>query len=192
MPGSPASRFTCEASRGTFGVDLALPVNMRSLLLVLALLLPAAPLPVAAETASDAIVIDIPVALATAKVVLNLDHPAFEGDEPTGLQFLKVMTARFADTGTKAELIAIFHGEAGYMLLDDGAYDRVRNWHGGNPYKAQIRALMDKGVAFEECGETMKVAGWTNADLIGGVRVNTGANFRIIELVQEGFVQIQP
>ena len=33
--------------------------------------------------------------LAEARVVFNLDHPVFEGDEPTGLEFLKVMTERF-------------------------------------------------------------------------------------------------
>jgi hypothetical protein len=38
----------------------------------------------------------------------------------------------------------------------------------------------------------MRDMGWTNADLLPGTKVNTGANFRIVELVQEGFVQIQP
>lgn len=165
---------------------------MRFLALVLMLVLSAQGRPIAAEAPAGGITIDVPVVLAEAKVVFNLDRPAFEGDEPTGLQFLKVMTERFREDGTEAEIVAIFHGDAGYMLLDDAAYDRVRNWQGGNPYRDQILALMEAGVAFEECGETMKVAGWTNADLIPGARVNTGANFRIIELVQDGYVQIQP
>ncbi|HET7714215.1 MAG TPA: DsrE family protein [Bauldia sp.] len=158
---------------------------------VLVALLAGVARPLAAETA-DGITIDVPVALKEAKVVFNLDHTVFEGDEPTGLQFLKVMIERFRADGTRAEIVAIFHGDAGYMLLDDKTYDRVRNWAGGNPYKDQILALMKAGVAFEECGETMKAAGWINADLIPGAKVNTGANFRIIELVQDGFVQIQP
>ena len=33
---------------------------------------------------------------------------------------------------------------------------------------------------------------WTNADLLPGAKVDSGANFRIIQLVQEGFVQLQP
>jgi intracellular sulfur oxidation DsrE/DsrF family protein len=165
---------------------------MRNLVLAFVLLLAATAQPFAAEAPSGGITIDIPVKLTEAKVVLNLDHPAFEGDEPTGLQFLKVLTERFHADGTKAELVAIFHGAAGYMLLDDPAYDRVRNWRGGNPYKEQILALMKAGVDFEECGQTMKVRGWTNTDLIVGARVNTGANFRIVELVQDGYVQIQP
>lgn len=164
---------------------------MRMLAGALVVLLSAAA-PSAAWSAGDGITIDVPVRLAEARVVLNLDHPAFEGDEPTGLQFLKVLTERFAADGTKSDIVAIFHGDGGYMLLDDAAYNRVRNWQGGNPYKDQILALMKAGVDIEECAETMKQKGWTNADLIPGARVNTGANFRIIELVQQGYVQIQP
>ena len=74
------------------------------------------------------LVINVPVRLKEAKVVFNLDHLAFEGDEPSGLQFLRVMTKRFRIDGTKAQIVAIFHGDAGYMLLDDTVYDKVRNW----------------------------------------------------------------
>ncbi len=146
----------------------------------------------AAEPAADGIVVDVPVALDTAKVVFNLDRPAFAGDEPVGLNFLRIMIERFAADDTEAEIVAIFHGAFGYALLDDAKYNEVRNWKGGNPYKAQILATIAAGVSVEECAQTMRDMGWTNADLIPGVRVNTGANFRIVELVRNGFVQIQP
>ncbi len=136
--------------------------------------------------------IDVPVVLKQAKVVLNLDHLAFEGDEPTGLDFLRIMVERFRADRTDSRIVAIFHGAAGYMLLDDDAYDRVRNWHSGNPYKRQITAFMREGVEIEECGETMARNKWSNAQLLKGVKVNTGANFRILELVQQGFIQLQP
>jgi intracellular sulfur oxidation DsrE/DsrF family protein len=136
--------------------------------------------------------VDIPVVLKEAKVVFNLDHFAFEGHEPTGLQFLKVMVPHFKQVGTKTSLIAIFHGAAGFMLLGDAAFDRARNWQGGNPYKEQIAALMREGVQIEECAETMKLRGWSNADLLPNVKVVTGANYRIIQLVQDGYVQLQP
>lgn len=146
----------------------------------------------ASPPATNGLIINVPVRLKEAKVVFNLDHPAFEGDEPTGLEFLRDMITRFRTDGTKAALVAIFHGDAGYMVLDDTAYDRVRNWQGGNPYKDQIAELMREGVDIEECGETMATNHWTNAELLSGVKVNTGANFRIVQLVQEGFVQLQP
>jgi intracellular sulfur oxidation DsrE/DsrF family protein len=79
----------------------------------------------------------------------------FEGDEPTCLQLLRIMIPHFKATGTKAQIIVIFHGNAGYMLLDDAKYNRVRNWQGGNPYKAQIAALIQEGVQVEECAETI-------------------------------------
>ncbi|MGE4075582.1 MAG: DsrE family protein, partial [Reyranella sp.] len=123
---------------------------------------------------------------------LQFDHPVFEGDEPTGLQFLRIMVPRFRENRTKADIIAIFHGNAGYMLLDDAKYSKVRNWRGGNPYKAQIAQLIQQGVQIEECAETMRLRGWSNADLLPDVKVNAGANFRIVQLVQAGFVQIQP
>ena len=141
---------------------------------------------------ADGLTIDVPVVLDTAKVVFNLDHLAFEGDEPIGIEFMQLMVEKVAADGTDAKLVAIFHGAAGYMLLDDAAYDRVRNWRGGNPYKDQIAALMAKGVDIEECGQTMREKGWVNADLLPGAKVNSGANFRIVQLVQEGYVQIQP
>jgi intracellular sulfur oxidation DsrE/DsrF family protein len=143
-------------------------------------------------TQAQDIRIDVPVVLKEAKVVFNLGQKAFEGDEPTGLQFLRVMIPTFRRDGTKARIVAVFHDNAGYMLLDDSAYARVRNWRGGNPYKEQIAALMREGVEVEECGETMRLRGWSNADLLPNVKVNSGANYRIVQLVQEGFVQLQP
>jgi intracellular sulfur oxidation DsrE/DsrF family protein len=44
----------------------------------------------------------------------------------------------------------------------------------------------------EECAISMKSNGWGNQDLLPGVKVNAGAVGRLIELVQEGYIQIQP
>jgi intracellular sulfur oxidation DsrE/DsrF family protein len=140
----------------------------------------------------DGIRIDLPVVLRDAKVVFNLEHATFQGDEPIGLNFLRVMTDRFRSDGTQAQIVAVFHAEAGYMLLNDAAYDRVRRWTHGNPYKDQIAALRRDGVQIEECAQTMKANHWRNDDLLPEARVNSGANFRIVQLVQEGFVQLQP
>lgn len=158
------------------------------LLLALATIAPAS----AQTTSKSSLRIDIPVKLAEAKVVVNISRRAFEGDEPTGLAFLRAMTTQFRAAGTKAQVVAIFHGPSGYLLLDDATYDRVRNWQGGNPYKEQIAALQRAGVSMEECGKTMADNSWGNADMLPGVKINTGANFRVVQLVQQGFVQIQP
>ena len=146
----------------------------------------------AAPADANGIQIDVPVVLKDAKVVFNLDHPAFEGDEPTGLDFMRLMLARFRVDHTSAQMVAIFHGDIGYMLLDDNSYNRVRGSSHGNPYKDQIAALMAGGVQIEECGETMLANQWRNADLLPGAKVDTGAIIRIVQLVQQGYVQIQP
>jgi hypothetical protein len=38
----------------------------------------------------------------------------------------------------------------------------------------------------------MKGNHWTNANLLPGVKVNTGANFRLVDLMQQGYVMLQP
>ncbi|MBN8995688.1 MAG: DsrE family protein [Rhizobiales bacterium] len=159
--------------------------------LALALSVVAAPgLARAAEPAG--LTIDVPVVLKKADVVMNMDHLAFDGKEPFGLLYMRLMTERFAADRTDWRIVAVFHGPAGYMILGDKAYDRVRKTRTGNPYRAEIEKLQKAGVRFELCGQTAKEKGWGNADLLAGVQVNSGANFRIVELVQQGYVQIQP
>jgi intracellular sulfur oxidation DsrE/DsrF family protein len=52
--------------------------------------------------------------------------------------------------------------------------------------------LVRDGMQVEECGETMALRRWSNAELLPNVKVITGANYRIIQLVQDGYVQLQP
>jgi intracellular sulfur oxidation DsrE/DsrF family protein len=141
---------------------------------------------------ADGIRIDIPVVLKTAKVVFNMDHAAFVGDTPTGLANMGMMVDRFKQAGTEWNIAAIFHGAAGYMLLNDEAYNEARKTKSGNPYKSSVAGLLGDGVLVEECAVTMKANHWTNGNLLPGVKVNAGANLRIVSLVQQGYVMLQP
>ncbi len=143
-------------------------------------------------TNQGSLTIDIPANIKEAKVVLNISRPAFEGDEPAALSYIRVMTSHFQQEGIKADIVAVFHGASGYMLLDDETYNRVRKWQDGNPYKKQIAEFQKLGVQFEECGKTMVDNHWINGDMLPGVKINGGANFRVIELVQQGYAQLQP
>jgi intracellular sulfur oxidation DsrE/DsrF family protein len=145
----------------------------------------------AQQTARD-LMIDIDVVLKDAKVVLNLDHLAYAGKEPFGLLYARIMQEGFTANKTNWQAIAIFHGAAGYWALNDAAYNRVRKTKSGNPYAKQIAALRTSGIRFELCGQTARDNKWVNTDFLPGIAVNSGANFRIIQLVQDGFVQIQP
>jgi intracellular sulfur oxidation DsrE/DsrF family protein len=50
---------------------------------------------------------------------------------------------------------------------------------------------MGEGVQIKECVVSMKNNGWGNEDLLPGIKVNAGAIGRLIQLVQEGYIQMQ-
>jgi intracellular sulfur oxidation DsrE/DsrF family protein len=136
--------------------------------------------------------VDIPVAMEKAYAVFNLDHLAFAGDLPVGIKYMHLLASRFKELGTKGQIIGIFHGDAAYMTLNDKSYNAYRNVSTGNPYKGLMAELLKQGVQIEECAVSMKAHGWTNEDILPGVKVNGGAVARIIQLIQTGYVQIQP
>ena len=144
------------------------------------------------EIAERAIHIDIPVKVEKAKVVFNMDHLAFAGDMPVGIKYMHLLANRFKETNMKGQIIGIFHGDAAYMTLNNKSYNAYRAVSTGNPYKELIAGLMNQGVLIEECAVSMKSHNWVNEDLLPGVKVNTGAVIRLIQLTQEGYVQIQP
>lgn len=148
--------------------------------------------PATAQQSAPTLKIDVDVVLKDAKIVLNLDHLVYAGKEPFGLLYARLMQERFSADKATWQVIAIFHGAAGYWALNDTAYNRVRRTRTGNPYAKQIAALRTSGIRFEICGQTARDNKWVNADLLPGIAVNSGANFRIVQLVQDGFVQIQP
>ena len=142
--------------------------------------------------AQHTIHIDVPIALKKARVVFNLDHLAFSGDLPVGMKYMGLLAKRFKELGTEGEIIGIFHGEAAYLTLNDQAYNAYRQVNTGNPYKGLVSELLKQGVQIEECSISLKAHNWGNEDLLPGVKVNTGAVGRLIDLVQQGYVQIQP
>ncbi len=163
--------------------------SLAAALLSLAFIAPA----MAADPApSDGLKIDVPAQLKPSKVVFNMDHPAFAGDQSIGLTYMKLMIQNYRTGNTPLEVIAVFHGAMGYLLLNDDAYNKVRKSEKGNPYKDAIAALQKDGVQFEECGQTARVNGWVNKDLLPGVKVNSGANLRLVQLGQDGYIQVHP
>jgi intracellular sulfur oxidation DsrE/DsrF family protein len=152
------------------------------------------------QSASDAkdkkdehkIVVEIPVVLEKANVVFNMDHLAFAGDLPVGINYMHLLVNRFKEMKTKGQIIGVFHGDAAYMTLNDEAYNAYRKVTTGNPYKVLIAELIKQDVQIEECAVSMKNHAWGNENLLSGVKVNSGAVGRIIQLIQGGYVQIQP
>lgn len=145
-----------------------------------------------ASQAAHAIHINVPVKLEKANVVFNMDHLAFSGDVPVGIKYMHLLANRFAEQGTKGGIVSVFHGDAAYFTLRDSAYNVYRSVITGNPYKALIAELMKQGVEVEECAVSMQAHNWGNEDLLPGVKVNTGALIRLVQLTQDGYTQIQP
>jgi hypothetical protein len=54
-----------------------------------------------------------------------------------------------AEWNAKAQVIAVFHTNAGHVTLHDGAYNADRNVATGNPYKELLADLMKHGVQIE-------------------------------------------
>jgi intracellular sulfur oxidation DsrE/DsrF family protein len=127
--------------------------------------------------------IDIAVKLAEVRVAFSVPALAFEGDLPASIFHLQLIVKDAADWNAKAQIIAVFHTNAGHVTLNDEAYNAERMVATGNPYKGLVADLMKRGVQIELCGATAKVHKWGNADVLPGIKVNTDAMARMTQLV---------
>lgn len=134
--------------------------------------------------------IDIPVVFQSVKSVHSIGSLQFEGDLPAAIFHLQLITGDIAEWGANAEVITVFHTNAGHVTLNDSAYNATRNIATGNPYKVLVADLVKRGVKVELCGATARVNSCDNEDLLPDIRVNLDAMARTIHLVQEGFVKI--
>ncbi len=142
------------------------------------------------STSEKPLHIDIPVKLSEVKVAFSVPALMFEGDLPASIFHLQLIENDVANWNAKAEVIAVFHTNAGHVTLNDDAYNTERMVATGNPYKKLVADLMKRRVQIELCGATAKIHKWGNADVLPGVKINTDAMARMTQLVEEGFVQI--
>jgi intracellular sulfur oxidation DsrE/DsrF family protein len=140
------------------------------------------------------------VKLEQANVVIDVGHLVFApGDMPFLLGDLNLLASDYKEWGTKGTIVAVFHGDAAYLVLNDKAYNADRHVlsddrynaggraKSGNPYAELMAGLMKQGVQIELCGATAKANHWGNADLLPGVKVDTNAMVRVTQLEQEGY-----
>jgi len=146
-----------------------------------------------ADAQSDhALHIDIPVKLEKANIVFDIGHLVLNGDMPFFIGDMDLLVTNLSDWNVKGEVIAVFHGDAAYLVLNDDAYNanrHVQTGHpvrSGNPYGKLLTGLMDQGVQIELCGATAAANHWGNVDLLPGVKVDTNAMVRVTELELKG------
>jgi len=103
---------------------------------------------------------DVPVKLEKANVVFDMGHSVLNGDMPFFLGDMDLLATDLRDWNVKGQTIAVFHGDAAYLVLYDDAYDANRHVqtdrevHTGNPYAKLITGLMEQDVQIELCGAT--------------------------------------
>jgi len=142
------------------------------------------------STSEKPLHIDIPVRVTDLRIAFSIADLAFEGDLPASIFHLQLITNDIADWKAKAQVIAVFHTNAGHVTLNDDSYNAERKMANGNPYKKLLAELMKRGVEVELCGATAKAHNWGNEDLLPEIKVNTDAMARMSQLVQEGFIQV--
>ncbi|AQT70146.1 hypothetical protein STSP2_03350 [Anaerohalosphaera lusitana] len=86
---------------------------------------------------------------------------------------------------------AVLHGDAGYWLLKDSQYDRADETRSENPNKSVVKQLLNRGVSVELCASTMRNNGWTQQDVLEGIKIVAGAYPRIIDLQLRGHAYIR-
>lgn len=129
------------------------------------------------------------------RVVYQINTDDWKDGVGGGLYYLDKL-AGFYDRagigrGEHRSIIGVFHGDAGYHLLNDAAYAKASKRGGENPNQALIRQLLGHGVRVEMCGSTMQTKGWKTEDLLPGIEVVSGAYPRIIDLQQSGYAYIR-
>jgi intracellular sulfur oxidation DsrE/DsrF family protein len=131
--------------------------------------------------ADQKLTIDVPVKLEKANVVFDVGKLVLNGEMPFFIGDMDLLATDLKDWNVTGQIIAVFHGDAAYLVLNDDAYDANRHIQTGhpvktgNPYAKLLAGLMEQGVQIELCGATAAANHWGNADLLPGVKVNTNA-----------------
>jgi intracellular sulfur oxidation DsrE/DsrF family protein len=134
--------------------------------------------------------VTVPTKLQSAHVVVDVGNLVLNGDLPFSLADIDLLASDLRQWNDRGGVIAIFHGDAAYLVLNDRAYNANRHVTTGNPYKSILDDMMTKGVQIELCGATAKGNGWVNTDLLAGVKVNLNAMVRVTQLEQHGYTMI--
>lgn len=90
------------------------------------------------------------------------------------------------------EIVAVAHGAGGRWLLTDEAYNRAFGVTTGNPSRATVEGLVQKGVKFFMCQNTMRSSGWKTADIIPGVKQTPAGVTAVIDFTRSGYVPLTP
>jgi len=127
-------------------------------------------------------------------VVCRIDKDEWKANLGAGLSMVRELAQVYrspAGAPERVRLSAVVHGEAAYWLLKDESYPRVVAGATGNPNRELVEELQSLGVSVELCGATMTERGWTDADILAGVKIVPNAYARMVELELEGYAYVR-
>lgn len=119
------------------------------------------------------------------KAVYEITKDEWEQGAGSGLYTIKAAIGLYKKMGIdpdQLDLHGVFHGDAGYFLLTDEAYNKERKTRQGNPNIDIIRELTGAGVSLDLCSQTMKHNGWKAKDILPEVTIVVDAYSRIVDL----------
>jgi intracellular sulfur oxidation DsrE/DsrF family protein len=128
------------------------------------------------------------------RVVYQIKTNQWKEGVGSGLHYVDKLVGAYHEMGIENEdfqISAVLHGDAGYWLLNNPAYQTETGKPGANPNRKMIRRLIDNGVSVELCAQTMKQHGWAAEDLLEDVVIVIGAYPRIIDLQHMGYAYIR-
>ncbi len=128
------------------------------------------------------------------KVVYQIKTDEWKRGIGSGLHYVRKLVDAYDSLGVDEQdrsVHVVFHGDAGYWMLTDEAYNKFKKVETGNPNKPVIDQIVERGVSIELCAQTMKSNGWTDDDVLPGVTIVIGAYPRIIDLQLQGYAYIR-
>jgi uncharacterized protein len=128
------------------------------------------------------------------KAVYEITKDEWEQGVGSGLYAIKAAIGLYKKMGIvrdQLDLHGVVHGDAGYFLLTDEAYNKEKKTRLGNPNTGIIRELTEAGVSLDLCSQTMKQNGWTAKDILPEITIVVDAYSRIVDLQDLDFSYIK-
>lgn len=129
------------------------------------------------------------------RVVYDVEDNVIEAGIGKALYYVRGLLQAYRALGVKSDQIhvsVVVHGAAAYWLLKTGAYQKaVGDPFAFNPNEGIVQDLVGHGVSIELCRATMKAKGWTQPDVLPGVRIVHDGYTRIIDLENRGYAYIR-
>jgi accessory colonization factor AcfC len=91
---------------------------------------------------------------------------------------------------SELHVTAVLHGDCGYWALRSDRFAAFTRREGTNPNEAILHDLMGLGVSVELCRGTMAEHGWTEDDVLTGVKIVPNAYARIVDLELQGHAHL--